>query len=171
MMDAQNQVKKLFKFTLAAEHYLLAVDVISEIIRYRPVTQVPTIPEVVHGVLNLRGKYIPIIDLAKRLTANQHTEVDAKTCIVVTECSNKEQRVAVGLLVDEVVDFIDIDANEVSQPPEFGHSIASDLVEGMIRMDDEDYLILNVEKLLDLDKLIEILESNKEKEEDTIEPA
>ncbi|TQV72299.1 purine-binding chemotaxis protein CheW [Aliikangiella marina] len=165
-MSEETKTKmKLLKFSLAGDYYLLAIDVISEILRYQPVTKVPTIPEVVHGVLNLRGKYIPVIDLAKRLVIDKDIEITEKTCIVVTECHSEDDNVTVGLIIDEVSDFLEIEHESVAPPPKFGHSIAAELIEGMTRIDGDDYLILNVDKLLDLQQLIELLESLKDDEE------
>ena len=96
---------KLLNFSIANEKYLLPIGIISEILRYQPVTSVPTVPDVIHGVLNLRGSYVPVIDLAKRLVIGDSLNITAKSCIVITRCHDAEQEVTVGLLIDECERF------------------------------------------------------------------
>ena len=152
---------QLLHFTIGNEDYLLAIYVIQEILEYRPVTSVPALPDVIHGVLNLRGQYIPIIDLARRLSLKKQ-EVGKRTCIVVVECYDEDVQMAVGLLVDKVNRFVDIDLAEISEPPRFGHTISTDLIDGMTQIDGKDYVVLRVEKLLNLQELIKLLEKHKD---------
>ncbi|MEE4244302.1 MAG: chemotaxis protein CheW [Kangiellaceae bacterium] len=168
MSDESDNLIKLFKFRLGEDFYLIDIAVVSEILRYQKVTKVPTIPDVVHGVLNLRGKYIPIIDLAKRLVLDKENKITDKTCIVVTECHSDEQNVTVGLIIDEVNDFLEIEQSSVAPPPKFGHSVAAELIAGMTRIEGEDHLILSIDKLLDLEQLIALLESLKEDDESSV---
>ena len=153
---------KLLNFTLADEQYLLPIDIIGEILRYQPVTKVPTVPDVVHGVINLRGSYVPVIDLARRLALGEKLDVTARSCIVITRCSDDDQEVTVGLLIDEVNEFISIARDEIKEPPRFGHAIAADMILGLAQISGIDHLVLNVAKLLDLRALVDMLESVKE---------
>lgn len=159
---------KLLNFSIAKEKYLLPIGIISEILRYQPVTSVPTVPDVIHGVLNLRGSYIPVIDLAKRLIIGDSLNITAKSCIVITRCQDVEREVTVGLLIDEVNDFIDVDSSQIADPPRFGHAINAELIKGLINLKGTDYLVLNVEKLLDLQQLLELLESFEQEAPATI---
>lgn len=153
---------KLLNFIIANEEYLLPIGIITEILRYQPVTSVPTMPDVIHGVLNLRGTYVPVIDLAKRLIISDQLTITQKSCIVITRCKDEEQEVIVGLLIDEVNDFIDVDSEQIAEPPRFGHAINADLIQGLIQLNRKDYLVLNVEKLLDLQALLSLLENMDE---------
>ena len=87
------------------------------------------------------------------------TNISTKTCIIITRCRDEQREVAVGLLIDEVNDFIDVDPAMIAKPPRFGHAINSDLIQGLVNLNKRDYLVLNVEKLLDLQALIELLET------------
>ena len=156
--DSTKYNGKLLHFTIRGEEYLLNIDIISEILQYQKVTKVPTVPDVVYGVINLRGKYVPVIDLAKRLMLDDKPpSIHKKSCIVVTECTNDSNTVTVGLLVDEVNEFIELGDTEISDPPKFGHSVSADLIKGMIHMNDDDFLVLDVDKLLDLEALLKLL--------------
>lgn len=150
---------KLLNFIINDEEYLLPIGIITEILRYQPVTSVPTMPDVIHGVLNLRGAYVPVIDLAKRLIIGDQLTITQKSCIVITRCKDADQEVTVGLLIDEVNDFIDVDVEQIAEPPRFGHAINADLIQGLIQLKGRDYLVLNVEKLLDLQALLALLEN------------
>ena len=158
MTEEKNSQRKFLHFVIGDKDYLLLLDVVNEVLRYRPVTQVPTVPDIIHGVFNLRGTYVPVADLAKRLDLSEQTGITKKTCILLTECESDNEHILVGLLVDEVNEVLAIDETTLSEPPKFGHSIAVDLIQGMFRKDDKDYIVLEVNKLLNLDELLAILE-------------
>ena len=157
---------KLLHFSLNQQDYMIPLDIVKEVLRYQPVTQVPTVPEVVHGVFNLRGTYVPVIDLAKRLCAEQDSQIHSKSCILLTECFSQEQEVPIGLLVDEVHEAINTTNIELSEAPKFGHSISVELIKGMFRRNGNDYIVLDITKLLDLDALISLLEQFETESED-----
>lgn len=154
--------KKLLHFCLNEQDYMIPLEIVKEVIRYQPVTKVPTVPDVIQGVFNLRGIYVPVIDLAKRLDISEKTVINSKSCVLLTECVSNTQPITVGLLVDKVNEAINIDMTSLSDAPKFGHSISNDLIKGMFRANNTDFIVLDVEKLLDLDALLELLESFKE---------
>lgn len=153
---------KLLHFSLNNQDYMIPLAIIKEVIRYQPITKVPTVPEVIQGVFNLRGIYVPVIDLAKRLDVSEKTVINNRSCILLTECVSNEQPITVGLLVDQVNEAISLDMASLSEAPKFGHSISNELIKGMFRANERDFIVLEVEKLLDLDALIELLEAFQE---------
>lgn len=164
-MESSGDVNgQLLHFSIGQDHYLLGIDIIQEILEYRSVTPVPSMPDVIHGVINLRGQYIPVFDMARRLALDKQV-VGKRSCIVVVECHDGDDKLAIGLLVDKVNRFVSIDPAAISEPPRFGHTISADLIDGMIQIDDLDYIILRIDKLLNLHELIELLQQS----EDTLE--
>lgn len=158
MADDKGQQTKFLQFSLGGNDYVIPLEIISEVLRYRSVTQVPTVPEVVHGVINLRGSYVPIIDLANRLALKNSCSLNKRSCILMTECYSEEQRVKVGLLVDEVHEAFSLSLDDLSEAPNFGHSVAVELIQGMFRKEGKDYIVLDVTKLMDMDALLALIE-------------
>jgi purine-binding chemotaxis protein CheW len=159
-LSSEENQGQLLHFNLGGDQYLLPIDIIHEILEYQPVTQVPSMPDVVHGVLNLRGKYIPVIDLSRRL-ALEKLKINKRSCILVTECNDGSESLMIGLLVDKVNHFMSLGSDGLSPPPQFGHSIANDLIAGMTKIDGTDYIVLKVETLLNLQELIALLNSKE----------
>ncbi|MEM9101683.1 MAG: chemotaxis protein CheW [Pseudomonadota bacterium] len=157
MHESSDNQLKLLSFSLADDRYLLPIESICEILRYTPVTPIPVMPNVIHGVINLRGYYLPVIDLSRRL-AQKKTKIGEKSCIVVAESYEDEDVITLGLLVDEVNHFVDLDASKISDPPKFGHTVASEFIKGMIQLEKMNYLVLNTEKVLDLKDLVSLLD-------------
>ena len=110
-------------------------------------------PEFIKGVINLRGKVIPLMDVRERFRM-QFREYDERTCIVVVDINNT----AVGLLVDEVSEVVDIPESQVEPPPKTGKGTSSRFIKGMGKMDDEVKILLDVGKIL-YDEELETLDS------------
>src|SRR5690554_6615509 len=105
-------------FFLAGEEYGLEILKVREIIGIIPVTRVPRTPRYIRGVINLRGKVIPIIDLRLKLSMDS-IEDDRETCIIVVQARS----VQMGIVVDQVSEVLDILESEIEEAPEFGASI------------------------------------------------
>ena len=149
-IDAQNAGKYL-TVALDNESYGVAVLKVREIIRMQKITPVPQMPEFVKGVINLRGRVIPIIDL--RVKFGLKAEFAERTCIVVVQVKLPAgQLVQMGLIVDSVEEVVNLAANEIEPTPDFGTRIDTTYILGMAKMGG------GVKILLDIDKVL----SNKE---------
>jgi purine-binding chemotaxis protein CheW len=144
---------KYLTFRLAEEEYGLEILKVQEIIRMQAVTRVPRTPEYVRGVINLRGKVIPVVELRKKFsfTPCQDTE---KTCIIVVQISLADVSIVMGIIIDEVREVLDIVSENIEETPSFGASINTDFILGMGKMNG------NVKILLDIDKVLSIREIN-----------
>ena len=144
---------KYLTFKLAEEEYGLAILKVQEIIQMQAVTKVPRTPENVRGVINLRGKVIPVIDLRRKFgfEATQDTE---KTCIIVVQISQGDGIVVMGIIIDEVKEVLDIRAENIEETPSFGASINTEFIMGMGKIG------ANVKILLDIDKVMSAQELN-----------
>lgn len=139
---------KYLTFTLQEESFGLAVLKVREIIRSTHFTPIPQMPTHVRGVINLRGKIIPVIDLRQRfgLVKTADTEL---TCIIVVQVqSASATNAAMGLIVDGVEDVVNIAAEDIEERPEFGAQAALDFVLGMAKVKGK------VKTLLDIDRVI-----------------
>lgn len=143
---AQNAGKYL-TVVLENEAYGVAVLKVREIIRLQKITPVPQMPEFVKGVINLRGRVIPVIDL--RLKFGLRAEIAERTCIVVVQVKIPAGTlVQMGLIVDSVEEVVTLAANEIEPTPDFGTRIDTSYLLGMAKVKGV------VKTLLDIDRVV-----------------
>jgi len=133
---------------------------VKEIIEYDVVTQVPRMPEWVRGVINLRGNIVPVIDLAVKFRQRAN-EVRKQTCIVITEVQCDNETTVMGVVVDSVSEVIDWHAHEIQAPPSFGTRLKPDYLIGMAGSGKKFSLILDIDKVLSIDELLEIVPTDE----------
>lgn len=139
-------------FRVRQAAYALPIDLVREIIEYDEVTAVPMMPAFIHGVINLRGNVVPVLDLAARFGFTL-THPDKRTCIVIIELTLEDHRQHIGLVVDAVDAVLDIDPRHVVPPPPFGSGIRTDFIAGMARREQAFTIILNIAQVLSLDDI------------------
>lgn len=139
-------------FLISEEAFGLGILNIKEIIEFESVTHVPMMPSYIPGVINLRGNVVPVIDLNHRFY-KQKTEFGRKTCIIITEVALEKESIDVGLLVDAVNEVVDIPENMIESAPSFGAKIRLDFIQGLGKVEDKFVILLNIEKILNLDEL------------------
>ncbi len=141
--DEDTQKDKYLTFHLANEDYGIEIQFVTEIIGIQKITEVPDMPEFLKGVINLRGKVIPVMDVRKRFNMGAR-EYDERTCIIVVNINNS----SIGLVVDKVQEVVDIPEEQVELPPEKSRGKRSRFVQGMGKIGDTVKIILNIEQLL-----------------------
>lgn len=141
---------KYLIFALANEEYGLPVLRVREIIKMMDITGVPQVPPHVKGVLNLRGKVIPVIDLRLKFGLAQ-AEVAPRTCIIVVEVALAARRVMMGIIVDYVSEVLNILADEIEQTPEFGDRVCTDYIRGMAKVKGTVKILLDLDRVLGTD--------------------
>jgi purine-binding chemotaxis protein CheW len=145
---------KYLTFFLADEVYGVEISYVTEIIGIQKITNIPEMPEYIRGVINLRGKVIPVMDVRTRFHMNQR-EYDERTCIIVVDISGT----TVGLVVDEVSEVADIPMDQVEPPPMGRQGKGNAFIKGMGKSGDSVKILLNVEALIkeeDLEAVMEI---------------
>ena len=148
---------KYLTFKLDDEEYGIGILKVKEIIGMMPITSVPRTPEFVKGVINLRGKVIPIIDLRLKfdMEAIPYSE---RTCIIVVEIDSTQETVQIGIVVDAVSEVLNIREDEIEGAPTFGTRLNTDYILGMAKMEGGVKILLSIDKVLST-KEIEGLES------------
>lgn len=138
---------KYLTFSLGGEEYGIGILKIREIIGMLPITSVPETPHFVKGVINLRGKVIPVVDLRLRfgMPLIAYTE---RTCIIVVEMRSAGGLVSVGIVVDAVSEVLNIKADEIEAPPAFGARLNTDYILGMAKMGRGVKLLLDIDRVL-----------------------
>jgi purine-binding chemotaxis protein CheW len=156
--DTEQNVQQYLTFMIGGEEYAVSLLKVKEIIEYDTVTQVPKTPEWIRGVINLRGSVVPVIDLAVKF--RQAPSVAAKlTCIVITEVQCGDEAAVMGIMADSVRQVIDLRPQDIEEPPTFGTRIRVDYMLGMARSGKKFCLLLDTEKVLSTDELLELPES------------
>ena len=137
---------KYLNFHLGDEAYSLPILQVREIIRLSPVTPVPRMPPFVKGVINLRGKIVPVMDLRERL--NRYSiEYDERACIVVIQSSSSGH---FGVIVDSVDDVSNIPQEDIDAPPEFGSELSTEFIMGVAKTKTEVKIILDIHRVLNV---------------------
>ncbi len=138
---------KFLTFLMADEKYGLEILKVREIIGMMHVTPVPRTPAFVRGVINLRGKVIPVVDL--RLKFGMEAKEDTqKTCIIVLHLERTAEETTMGIIVDEVSDVLDIDPEQIEPAPVFGADIRTDFVLGMGKVNQRVVTMLDIDRVL-----------------------
>ena len=135
-------------FQVGNEEFGISIRHVTEIIGLQKITDVPDMPDFIKGVINLRGKVIPVMDVRTRFNLEPR-EYDDRTCIVVVNINDK----AVGLVVDRVSEVADIPESQVEPPAQIGSGTSSRYILGMGKIGEEVKILLDVDKLLYEDEL------------------
>lgn len=139
---------KHLTFKLDAESYGIPVIKVREIIRLIPITAVPQVPAYVKGVINLRGKIIPVVDLRIRFGLGAGSNSDS-TCIVVVQVQLAGARnLAMGLIVDAVEEVVNIMPEDIEETPDFGTQVDATYILGMAKVKGQ------VKALIDIDRVL-----------------
>jgi len=135
-------------FRLGAEAYGIGVLAVQEIIRITAITPVPQLPDHLRGVINLRGRIIPVVDLRRRFGLPAETDGE-RACIVVVQIRTAARGVVpMGLVVDAVEEVLTIAAGDIEPPPEFGCAVDIAFLRGLARVRGA------VKALLDIDRVL-----------------
>jgi len=134
-------------FSLGEEMFAATIRQVREIIEYTNVTTVPMMPHFVKGVINLRGKVVPVIDLAARF-GRAATGLHRRSCIVVVEVEHDGAEQELGVVVDAVSEVLEIPASEIEPAPAFGARIRADFIGGMGKIDGRFVILLDMKRVL-----------------------
>ena len=146
---------KYLTFKLAEEEFGLEILKVQEIIQMQAVTRVPRTPDYVRGVINLRGKVIPVIDLRKKFSLDMTKDTE-KTCIIVVQIAQNDAKVTMGIIIDEVKEVLDIRAENIEETPSFGSSIDTEFILGMGKIGQSVKILLDIDKVMSAKELTEI---------------
>ncbi len=133
-------------FDLGEEVFGLEIRYVTEIIGMQPITKVPELPSFIMGIINLRGKIIPVIDMRIKFRKEPAPYTD-RTCIIVIDT----QEMVVGLIVDRVAEVIDIKEENIVPPPDQKTGMHNTYIQGIGKVDDQVKLLLDCQALLDGD--------------------
>lgn len=153
---SDNRTGKYLAFHLGREEFAIQVLKVREIMGIQDITAVPQTPVYVKGVINLRGKVIPVVDLRLKFGLPE-VEYTQRTCIIVVQIQGQGGSVSLtGIVVDEVSEAVNIAASEIEDTPDFGDGVATPYILGMAKNKGKVKILLDIDRVLstqDLDGL------------------
>lgn len=142
---------KFLTFFLKDEEYGIEIRKVQEIIGMLPITRVPRMPDFVRGVVNLRGKIIPLTSLRFKFGMEECAD-SAETCIIVVRTFGIE----IGVIVDKVSEVLDISETDIEDSPSFGAKISTDYLLGIGKAQDKVRLLLDIDRILSVQETIDL---------------
>ena len=138
---------KYLTFRLGEEDYGLEILKVQEIIGMQEITGIPRTPDFVKGVINLRGKVIPVVDLRLKFGMAE-AAVSRKTCIIVVQVRQEGDRVIMGIVVDEVSEVMEIGGQAIEPAPAFGTQLDTHFILGMAKTENAVKILLDLDRVL-----------------------
>ncbi len=146
---------KYLTFSLKEEEYGIGILKVKEIIGMMPITPVPRTPAFVKGVVNLRGKVIPVAELRAKFDMESIPYND-RTCIIVVEIDSESETLLIGIVVDSVSEVLNITEGEIEAPPSFGTNLDTNYILGMAKTESGVKSLLNIDRVLSSEQLVKI---------------
>jgi len=147
LWSASNLEGKYLTFSLAGEEYGIGILKVREIIGMLPVTSVPQTPDFVKGVINLRGKVIPVVDLRLKFGMPEKEYTD-RTSVMVVDVLSSSGLVQIGIVVDSVSEVVNIKAAEIEKTPTFGAKLNTEYILGMAKQNGGVKILVDIDRVL-----------------------
>jgi len=151
-MDALN--KYLF-FSVSNDLYCIPIMIVREIIRYEKITPMRDADNYLKGVINLRGKIIPIIDIRLKFGI-EAKEYDDRTVFIIVDINGDKEVYNVGIAVDSVSDVIDVNSNQIEKTPEVGFKLKTEYLKGIAKIKNQIAMIIDMNKIVKTEDIIEL---------------
>jgi len=148
VMEEDTQKDRFLTFQLGKESYGIEIRHVTEIIGIQPITEVPEMPEYIKGIINLRGKIIPVMDVRLRFK-KEPREYNDRTCVIVIDIRD----VSIGLIVDTVCEVLSIPEENIVEPPQMNKGFNNRYIKHIGKAGSDVKLLLDCEKLLAEDEL------------------
>jgi purine-binding chemotaxis protein CheW len=151
-VQSDKRAGKYLTFQLASEEFGIRVLKVREIMGLQEITAVPQTPAHVKGVINLRGKVVPVVDLRLKfgLPAAEYTQ---RTCIIVTQIQGEGGPVSIGIVVDGVSEVLNLTAQEIEDTPDFGDETGVRYLLGMAKVKGKVKILLDIDQVLSTQEL------------------
>jgi purine-binding chemotaxis protein CheW len=158
LANSSSLAGKYLTFRIADEHYGFEILKVQEIIGAVKVTRVPKMPSFVRGILNLRGKLIPVVDLRVKFGLDFKEDTE-KTCIVVVQFSQDQNKITVGMIVDNVSEVLNISENQIEAAPEIGASVDTSFILSIGKVAEKVIILLDIDQVLTINETHQLISS------------
>lgn len=139
-------------FNLSDEIFAFDISKVREVLEYSTVTKIPQTPDMMKGVINLRGSVVPVIDLRVKFGMGE-SEKTVNTVIIIVEIEIDGELSMIGALVDSVKEVIDLDSEHIEPPPSIGTKLNTEFIKGMGKQNDQFVILLEIEKIFSVEEL------------------
>ena len=172
MAEIENLVEfsQFLTFVVAGEEYAIGILKVKEIISYSGATKVPMAPDVIRGLINLRGGAVAVVDLAVKF-GSPETPTSKRTCVVIVDLESGEDMTIIGILVDSVSEVIELRADEIAAAPSFGTAVRTEHLEGLAKVGEGFVPILEIDRMLGSEELLAVIDSVRDEVESALQPA
>ncbi|MBW1806250.1 MAG: purine-binding chemotaxis protein CheW [Deltaproteobacteria bacterium] len=143
---------KYLTFILADEEYGISIMKIQEIIGMMPITFVPQTPDFVKGVMNLRGRVIPVVDLRLRF-GMEAIDYSDRTCIIVVELEGRSGTILMGIVVDSISEVLKIKGDDIEDTPTFGTKLNTEYIYGMAKVEEIVKILLDIDRVFSAEEI------------------
>lgn len=161
-MEETKEEEKYLMFMIDNEHYGIPILNVNEIIGLMEITHVPKAPEYMKGIINLRGKIIPVIDFRLKFSMPERA-YDELTCIIIVEIMHNEKKNFVGILVDKVAEVVNVNQKDVEAPPQYGQDREENFLSGIGKIKGKVVMLLNIELVVNCQELISLVKEDSNK--------
>jgi purine-binding chemotaxis protein CheW len=144
---------KFLTFALGSEEYGIPIQKVKEIIGIMDITNIPRTPQFIKGVINLRGRIIPVMDLRLKFGFEEKA-YNQRTCIIVVEINIADSKRMMGIVVDTVSEVVNIQSGEIEPPPQYGTHADNEFLIGMGKVKGKVILLLDIERVLTGEELV-----------------
>jgi len=151
-------LRQYLTFTLKESLYAMDIAKVREVLEYTEITRVPRTPEFLRGVINVRGRAVPVVDLRLKFGMSR-TVPTVNTCIIISEVELDGESTVLGALADSVQEVFDLEPDQIEPAPRLGTRINSDFIDGMGKQGEDFIIILNIDKVFSAEELFVVLDT------------
>lgn len=164
--NIQNEEQIYLMFYLNKEHYGIPILNVNEIIGLIEITPIPRTPNFLKGIINLRGKIIPVIDLRLKFSMEEKV-YDEQTCTIIVEVVINNTKHFIGIVVDKVAEVVKVYSTDIEPPPQYGQELETGFLTGIGKVKDKDkvVLLLDIETIVNYKELINLVDTDKAEKE------
>jgi len=156
-LEMRKGVTQYLTFMLAEEVFALEISEVREVLDFASITKVPQTPEFMRGVINLRGRVVPVVDMRLKF-GMPATERTVNTCIIIVELDIGGEQTVIGALADSVQEVFELGSADIEPTPKIGAQIDTEFLKGMGKNDEQFILILDVDKVFSDEELAALAE-------------
>ena len=150
-------------FKLENEVFAFDISKVREVLEFDSVTKVPQTPDMMKGVINLRGSVVPVVDMRTKFGMGKIVKT-VNTVVIIIEIMLDDESTMIGALVDSVKEVMDLDSEHIEPPPSIGTLLKTEYIRGMGKQDDQFIIILDIEKIFSSDELSFLKDTSDEEE-------
>lgn len=143
-------------FNMRESSYAVPIASIREVVEFQGLTRIPLAPDVVPGVLNLRGSVIPVVDLSVRI-GGPPISIGRRTCVIIVEMRVEDGLQPLGVIVDAVSEALEVDAHQLERRPAFGAGLRTEFVAGMLNLGGRFVVVLDLPQVLSMAELEQLV--------------